>query len=309
MNAPTAAPEPVLSIVIVNWNTQELLAACLTSVARAASGLPFETIVVDNGSTDGSQARLRRDFPWVRLIANPDNRGFAAATNQGIRASTGRWVLLLNSDTVVQPGALDALVHFLDARPQAGAAGARLLNGDGSLQPSAHPMLTPGREFWSLLFLERLWPRARYRQERWDCATPRRVEALKGACLLLRRAALDQVGLLDERYFLYTEEVDLCRRLSQAAWELWYVPQAAVMHYGAASSRQTAEAMYVQLYRSKLQFYRKFGGAGCARRARLLYAAAYAPRALAATAAGVVKPSLRPQARCFRRLLAALPSL
>ena len=143
-----------------------------------------------------------------------ENVGFARANNQGLALATGRYVLLLNPDTEVHAGALEALVAFMDAHPRAGACGARLLNADGSLQPACHPMLTPGREFWRLLFLERLWPRATYPLGRWDTVTPRRVEVIKGACLLLRRAALDQVGVLDDSYFMYTEEVDLCYRLA-----------------------------------------------------------------------------------------------
>ncbi len=307
-----------LSIIIVNWNTRELLAACLTSVEGcrlqvtgpevqpSTCNLKLETIVVDNASSDGSAAMVRERFPWTRLIENAENVGFARANNQGIREATGRYVLLLNPDTVAHPGALEALVAFMDAHPEAGACGARLLNSDGSLQPACHPMLTPGREFWRLLFLERLWPRATYPIARWDTVTPRRVEVIKGACLLLRRDALDQVGVLDDSYFMYTEEVDLCYRLIQADWELWYVPAAVVTHYGEASSRQVAEAMYLQLYRSKIQFYRKFGGAQRARLAKALLSLAYAPRWLAAAVGGLFSARVRPYARTSRRLLAEL---
>lgn len=307
--------EVALSIVIVNWNTRELLAGCLESVNGDQTpvtdhrSLITETIVVDNASADGSAAMVRERFPWVQLIENGENVGFARANNQAIGHSRGRYVLLLNSDTVVHPGALDRLMAFMDAPPQAGACGPRLLNGDGSLQPSAQPMLTPGREFWRLAFLDRLWPRATYRQERWDVSTPRPVEVIKGACLLLRRAALDQVGLLDDQYFMYTEEVDLCYRLAQAGWQLWYVPQAVVTHFGEASSKQVREAMYLQLYRSKLQFFRKFGGADRARQAKALLALVYAPRVVFASTAALVAPAWRPRARTWRRLLTQLPTM
>lgn len=314
------------SIIIVNWNTRELLAGCLQSVTSdqsAVSGQPpapllpsspplplsVEVIVIDNASSDGSAAMVRERFPWVRLIENRENVGFAWANNQGIQASAGQYVLLLNSDTVVHPAALGTLVAFMDAHPQAGAYGPRLLNDDSSLQPSAHPMLTPGREFWRLAFLDGLWPRAAYRQEQWDTVTPRPVEVIKGACLLLRRAALDQVGLLDDRYFMYTEEVDLCYRLAQAGWGLWVTPQAVVTHFGEASSKQVAEAMYLQLYRSKVQFYRKFGGRPRAALYKALVFLAYLPRLAAASVASLVRPAWRPQARLFRRLLAELPGM
>jgi GT2 family glycosyltransferase len=308
---------PDLSIIIVNWNTRELLAECLASVSGsrlqvegpAAQSLTTATFIVDNASTDGSATMVRERFPWVRLIENPENVGFARANNQGLAQAQGRYVLLLNPDTEVHPGALEVLVAFMDAHPRAGACGARLLNADGSLQPACHSMLTPDREFWRLLFLERLWPRATYRMGHWDSVTPRRVEVIKGACLLLRREALDQVGTLDESYFMYTEEVDLCYRLAAAGWELWYVPAAVVTHYGEASSGQVREEMYLQLYRSKVQFYRKFGGAKHARLAKVLLALAYTPRAVVVSLAALAQPAQRTRAHLYRRFLAELPGM
>ncbi len=168
-----------LSIIIVNWNTRELLAQCLQSVeqnVRTFKRSNVQTFVVDNASTDGSAAMVRERFPWVTLIENTENVGFARANNQALRQSAGRYIVLLNSDTKVLPGALPTLVDFMDVHPEAGACGPRLLNADGSLQPSCHPILTPGREFWRLLFLDKLWPRATYPQHRWDEQTPRPVE-------------------------------------------------------------------------------------------------------------------------------------
>lgn len=301
-----------LSVIIVNWNTRDLLGACLHSVAQTQQVTPAlnpEVFVVDNASTDGSAEFVAANFPWVKLIVNQRNGGFAAANNQAIRRASGRYVLLLNSDTVVHPAALQRMVAFMDGAPRAGACGARLLNGDGSLQHACHPMLTPGREFWRLLFLEQIIPRATYPMNTWDTTQPRRVEAIKGACLLLRRTALDQIGLLDESYFMYTEEVDLCYRLHLAGWELWYVPQAVITHFGGASSRQMAETMYVQLYRSKLQFYRKFGGDRQARLAKLLYAIAYIQRWLVAAGIARVRPEYAARAHTFRQLLLELPAM
>jgi GT2 family glycosyltransferase len=146
-----------------------------------------------------------------------------------------------------------------------------------------------------LLFLDTVWPRASYRQRGWDVVTPRPVEVIKGACVLLRRSALDAVGPLDERYFMYTEEVDLCYRLAEAGWSLWYVPEAVVTHFGGASSQQMAERMYLELYRSKVQFYRKAGGAKRARLFKQYVAIAYLPRLL-----------LQPQRRVYRQLLRSL---
>lgn len=317
-----------LSIIIVNWNTRELLAGCLESIASHQmslvegdaelriyrQSLAIEIFVVDNASTDGSLAMVRKRFPQVRLIENHENVGFARANNQAIRVSQAcpepsrrsRYVLLLNSDTQVYPGALETMVQFMEEHPQAGGCGPQLLNADGSLQVSCHPILTPEREFWRLLFLDRLWRRATYVQQGWDQQAPRQVEVIKGACLLVRRASLEQVGLLDEQYFMYTEEMDLCYRLAQAGWQLWWVPQATVKHFGEASSNQIAEAMYVQLYRSKVQFYRKFGGARRADRFKHLLRLAYAPRLAIAALGAFFSPSLAARARTYRRLLAEL---
>ena len=297
------------SILVVNWNTRELLARCLCSIEQGAPKDSYEVIVVDNASSDASPQMVREHFPGVRLVENEKNVGFAAANNQAIRQARGRYLVLLNSDTEVRPGALAALVQFMDAHPRAGAAGARLLNPDGSLQPSCHPMLTPGREFWRLVFLDRLWRRATYSMHRWAVNIPRQVEVIKGACLLLRREALDEVGLLDESYFMYTEEVDLCYRLHRTGWELWWVPQAEVVHYEAQSTRQAAEDMYVQLYRSKVQFYRKFGGQRRAHRFKRLLRLAYGPRLVAASIGSLLSPRLAEQTSTYRRLLAELPGM
>jgi GT2 family glycosyltransferase len=290
-----------LSLVIVSWNTRDLLVRCLSSVGQdleRSNQLHVETFVVDNASSDSSAQMVQERFPWVKLIRNSENAGFARANNQAIRQTSGNYVLLLNSDTELHAGALRILVDFMETHPRAGACGARLVDGDGRLERACYPMLTPEREFWRLTFLDQMWPRATYTMETWDTETPRRVEVIKGACLLLRREALDQVGLLDGRFHMYTEEVDLCYRLAQAGWALWYVPQAVVTHYGAASSKQVAEAMYIQLYRSKVQFYRKVGGEGNARRFKIMATAAYLPRAL-----------MHPKRHVYRRLLHELPGM
>ncbi|MCB0254170.1 MAG: glycosyltransferase family 2 protein [Anaerolineae bacterium] len=305
-------PSLELSIIIVNWNTCDLLRQCLTSVQdnfRAREHLNIETLVVDNASNDDSRAMVQEYFPWVQLIENAENVGFAQANNQGMKRAEGEFLLLLNSDTCLLPGALQAMLAFIAAHPPVGACGARLLNADGSLQPSCQPMLTPEREFWRLSFLDMLLPRATYRMASWPVDQPRQVEIIKGACLLLRRAALDQIGWLDEAYFMYTEEVDLCYRLAQAGWELWWVPQAQVIHYGAASSKQAAEAMYLQLYRSKVQFYRKFGGEQRARRFKWLVRLAYWPRLAAATLIPATATKLGNEKHIYLRLLAELPKM
>ena len=307
-----------LSLIIINWNTRHLLAQCLKSVAKSVRTFErsnslsrvcrgVQTFVVDNASTDGSADMVRERFPWVRLIENTENVGFARANNQALKLSQGRYAMLLNSDTELTSGALDTLVSFMDAHPEAGACGPYLLNGDGqSLQPSCHPVLTPWREFWRLSFLDKLIPRVTYNMEEWDTTQPREVEVIKGACLVLRREALDEVGLLDEQYFMYTEEMDLCYRLAQAGWKLYWVPQAQVIHYGEASSKQVAEEMYIQLYRSKVQFHRKFGGEGRALWFKVLVALAYVPRWVVAGVGQLFSQRWRLRARIYHRMLREL---
>jgi GT2 family glycosyltransferase len=309
-----------LSILIVNWNTCQFTSDCLRALVQTADRVeanrlsygPYaaEVIVVDNGSHDGSVAQVRAEFLWAQLIANDQNCGFAPANNQAYQMSSGRYVLLLNSDTQVHPGAMQALLDFMEANPDCGGGGALLENADGSLQPSCQPMLTPWREFWRLTFLDRVWRRSTYAMANWSQTQAHRVEIIKGACFIVRRSALDATPtLLDEQYFMYTEEVDLCYRLAQSGWKLYWIPQARVIHFGEASSKQAYDTMYVQLYRSKVQFYRKFGGEPRAHRFKQLVALAYRPRLIVAQVATPFKPSLAARVRTFRRLLAELSAM
>jgi GT2 family glycosyltransferase len=301
---------PILSVIVVNWNTCDRLRACLSCLAACRNDDlgSIEVFVVDNASTDGSAAMVRSFFPWVTLLLNETNVGFACANNQAIRQSHGNYLLLLNSDAEVLPQALATLVDFMAKQARVGAVGPRLLNSDGSLQPSTQPMLTPEREFWRLSFLDHMVPKATYRMHDWDGATPRQVDVLKGACLLLRREALDEIGLLDDSYFMYTEEVDLCYRLAESGWQIWWLPRARVVHHGEASSSQVAEQMYIELYRSKVQFFRKVGGEKLAKRFKRLVRLAYLPRAIAAAALARTSHSAATTARAqvYRRLLSEL---
>jgi GT2 family glycosyltransferase len=259
-----------LSIVIVSWNVREDLLKCLGMIYEHRPACTFDVWVVDNASHDGSLEAVKQAFPEVVLIENSENVGFAAANNQAIARSRGRFVLMLNPDTLPQPGALDALVDFLQAHPQAGAAGSRLLNPDGSPQDSCFPFPTLAREFWRLFHLDRFRAYGVYDMRAWDTERPRPVEVLQGTSLLLRREALDETGLLDEGYFVYTEEVDLCYRLHQAGWELHWVPRSRVVHFGGQSTRQANRAMFVSLYRTKTQYFRKHHGRGSALAYRLI---------------------------------------
>jgi GT2 family glycosyltransferase len=239
---------------------------------------------VDNASTDREVEALASEFPEVQFLFNAENRGYAAASNQGIRALTppslrppatapgeegsrtqgdvdgGGAVLLLNPDTVVQPGALEALVGFLEAHPDVGAVGPRLLNPDRSLQENAFAFPT-----LLMSFFDFFPPPGRLYYSRWNGRFPAArvdepfpIDHPLGACLLLRGEALQEVGLLDEGYFMYVEEVDLCYRLKQAGWEVWHVPGAQVLHYGGQSTRQLPERMFVELHRSRYRFFHRY---------------------------------------------------
>ncbi len=269
-----------LSIVIVNWNTKDLLYQCLHSIYAHPPAREFDIWVVDNASTDGSAPMVREQFPQVNLIDNPQNQGFGQANNLALRQCQGTCVLLLNPDTEVFSGSIDRLMEFLEAHPAAGVAGPQLLYPDGSLQTSCYPFLTLGRECWRLLHLDRLRTFGVYDQHRWDLDQPRRVDVIQGAAFLVRKSVLDQVGYFDPDYFMYTEEVDLCYRIHQAGWELYWVPLARVVHHEGQSTRQTPVAMFLQLYRSKLTFIRKHYGAFAGTLYKLILAVVALPRLL-----------------------------
>ena len=251
---------PDLSIVIVNWNTRDLLARCLASIFATASSLALEVFVVDNASSDGSPEMVRRDFPQVILLANDENLGFARANNQAIAQSTGRYVLLLNSDTEVTEGALEALVSFMEATPDAGAVGGRLLFADGRVQTSHGAFPTLFSEMLNTLgFVAwRSTSPAGSRAQMLD--EPVATDWLLGACLMVRRQVVEQVGGLDEQFFMYSEEIDWCRRIKEHGWQIYYVPQAQIVHYWRGSSSQNRDRMKVELYKSKFLYFRKHNG-------------------------------------------------
>jgi GT2 family glycosyltransferase len=252
---------PDLSVVIVNWNAGGLLRQCVASVQANAGTLNVEILVVDNHSTDGSIDGLERDFPLLQVLSNDRNVGFAAANNQAIRRAHGRHVLLLNPDTVVLPGALETMVKFMETCPQAVALGCRLLNGNMTLQYSCAHFPNLLNMTMENLGLSRLLPRnpafARGRMTWWDHDEVREVDQPSGACLLVRRSALEEVGLLDERFFMYFEEVDLCFRLKKHGWKIYFTPEAQVIHYGGQSSQWSIAVRATCFYHSMLSFFDK----------------------------------------------------
>lgn len=271
-----------LSIVIVNWNVKELLRGCLASIlaSRQAGGPVLEIFVVDSASSDGSAEMVQADFPQVNLIASSQNLGYAGGNNTGVAAAAGRYILLLNPDTVVQPGALARLVDYMDTRPQVGALGPQLVWPDGRLQSSRRRFPTPGSLFWESTLLEQWFPGNRYaRAYRLDDVSPlepQRVDWVVGAALLLRRQAWQQVGPLEETFFMYFEETDWCRRCARAGWEVHYLPQARIVHYEGKSSEQVVAARTLRFQRSKLHYTRKYFGPGWAAALRLFLEATFA---------------------------------
>lgn len=300
-----------LSIVLVSWNTRDRLGRCLETVAASAARAPFgvETIVVDNASADDTLEMLAGRFPWVEVVASRTNPGFAAGCNRGIARARGALVLLLNPDTELDPDALTELVGALDAH-DAAAAGARLTEPDGALQASCSRFPTLTRELVRLLHLGRLLPSGAYPMDDWDMETVRSVDVIQGACLLVRREMLDEVGALDEEYVMYTEEVDLCRRIARAGGRIIWVPSAHVVHHGAESTRQVAEEMFFRLYESKTRYFRKHQGAiGAAAYKMVLLVASLARLVLAPLALLTPASRRRPALALARRYAALVPRL
>jgi len=231
-----------ISICIVSWNVRRLLLKCLESVRRELAETTGEAFVVDNASRDGSAAAAAAAYPEFQHLPNDSNRGFAAACNQAMRRARGRYILLLNPDAVLSPGCLAGMVAFLDRFPQAGGGGCRQLNPNGSLQPSVRtfPNLLSGLDQFTVLGrlgILRPW-RRKYLAAGFDYSRAGRVEQPMGAALFLRRQAVENTGWMDEGYFLYFEEVDLCWRLAQAGHPMYYNPAVFVTHYGGASTEQ-----------------------------------------------------------------------
>jgi len=249
----TAGAPPDISVVVVNWNTSEMLARCLASLETSRGTVGLEVIVVDNGSTDGSLELVRRAYPTVQLIANPDNRGFSAANNQGIKGCSGRYIFLLNSDTEVEGDSLRALVDYGDAHTEAGIMGPRLLNSDGTLQPSGGRFPT----LMSTMF--DLAGAGRYGTRR-DYSKPAVVDEVSGAAMLVRREVIEQVGSLDEAFVWGYEDLDLCLRAHRAGWQVHYVPAATVRHEWGASRRLAPTATVLMAINGRRHYFRKHYG-------------------------------------------------
>jgi len=265
-----------LSIVIVSYNTRGLLLDCLRSIVAFGPSIPYEVIVVDNGSKDGSVAAVAAEFPGVILIANSDNCGFAAANNQGLRRSTGDYVLVLNSDAKLTAGALEDLIQYLEDNPEAAAAGPMLLNADGSFQRSFFPFPSAGKTLVHILGLDGCILRILRLRPLGGLATamgvsrlstpdpgqrvPQKVAYVLFACVMLRRAALEKVGLFDENLFFYHEDCEFGYRLARAGLGVWWVPSSQAVHFGGGSSRSVPRESFRHFYESLLRVFEKHQG-------------------------------------------------
>lgn len=241
-----------LTIIIVSWNTSGLLSQCLSSIYETGSHFAFEVIVVDNGSTDDTITMIGQRFPAVKLIRNERNLGFATANNQGLEIGKGRYFMLLNSDTIVLPEALDTLVEIADQNPNVGVVGPKLLNMDGSLQKSWASFPS----FLSEVIGQNIGNRTAVAHvpNTFD------VDWIMGACMLVRSEVVQNVGKMDEDYFFYSEETDWCFRIKKQNWKIWYTTYAAIYHLGGGSTKRGSVIHLVRLYQAKLLYFQKNHG-------------------------------------------------
>ena len=258
MPSTEASGPPSISIVIVTYNSANVIASCLQSVARDSRGLQLETLVVDNGSQDATPRIVKHQFPWVQVIEGHGNIGFAAGNHLGFSAARGRYLFMLNPDTELHPGALQALLNFAKLHPEAGMIAPHLINQDGSLQHSTFRFPDLRQAFFG--FFEKLVPidsphNGRYSPQAY--AQSREVDHIIGAAVFFRREVWRQTGGMDENYNLYFEETDWCYRAKQTGWQLLYTPNATIMHMGAHTTSKDPESSSVMFARSQVYFYRK----------------------------------------------------
>jgi GT2 family glycosyltransferase len=253
-----------LSFIIVSWNAKSYLQKCVESIISKSGTCEKEIIVVDNASTDGSDELIREKYQQVVLIRNEANLGFAKANNIGIRRSRGKYVLLVNSDVEVLEGCIEHLILFMEQHPEIGMLGPQIIDANGNLQRSCMAFPTLWNAFCRALALDTIFPKVKIfggnLMAFWQHDTVREVDVINGCFWLVRREALNQVGLLDERFFIYAEDIDWCKRFWNAGWKVVFVPQAQSVHYGGASSSQAPVRFSVEMHRANLQYWKKHHG-------------------------------------------------
>ncbi len=254
---------PQISIIIVNYNVERFLEQCLCSVMRAAGDLSVDIFVVDNNSTDNSCSMVRQKFPSVSLIENKENLGFSKANNQAIRLSNAEYVLLLNPDTIIEETTLSKMVAFMDSHADAGGLGVRMIDGKGVFLPeSKRGLPTPAVAFYKISGLSRLFPRSirfgQYHLGHLDPNSMHSVDILSGACMMLRRSVLDEVGLLDEEYFMYGEDIDLSYRIIKAGYRNYYFPETTIVHFKGESTKKGSLNYIVLFYKAMYIFTSKY---------------------------------------------------
>ncbi len=248
------------SIIIVNWNTKDLLRSCLASIRETVKETDYEIIVVDNGSNDGSVDMLHAEYPSVRVIENGQNLGFAAANNRGFSVMRGRYALLLNTDAVLTENAVAELFGFMEKKPDAAMVCGQLLNADGSKQNSIASFPSILTLLANMPLLEYLFP-GRYPSKRYEYREPIEVDSGIGACLLVRKKAMDEVGFLDERYFFFFEETDWAYQMKKAGWKVYHVPAARIYHLQGQSIGNDVRSR-IEFYRSRYMFFQKWYSRG-----------------------------------------------
>lgn len=297
-----------LSVVIVNWNTRDLLRDCLKSVFAGLGRLEAEVFVVDNASEDGSPLMVQREFPEVRIIQSDENRGFAAGNNMALRRVSGRYVLLINTDTIVHGSVIPDCVAWLDRNPRVGVMGPRLLNGDGSVQPSCSSFPSLRSLTMQLVGITRIPRWDSYRMTGWDWSEERSVDVISGAAMFVRGEAMAEVGLLDESFHFYGEETDWCRRFSSEGWGLKFVPIPEITHFGGGSVRRLNHRRDVMLTEGTTRLQLKHGGRVAAITCFAILALHNITRAAFWSAASVTgRPGANTRARHFARVVADLP--
>lgn len=250
-----------ISVIIVNWNTKDLLLDCIESIYKYTLHIKFEIIVVDNGSNDGSTEAIRAYFPEVTLICNNRNFGFAKANNIGIKASNGRFICLVNSDILILDNVLFKLTKFLSKNPRIGSVGPKTVNEDLTTRYNSREFPTLRNAFFQAIFFDKIFPRIKVFRGRnmynfkHDITRP--VDVLSGCFFMVRRRVVEQIGLLDEKYFIYGEDVDWCKRISKGGWDVYFFGDTKVIHYAGASSSAKKNRFLLEMLKSDLYYWRK----------------------------------------------------